>query len=123
MSTSAKSVFYFGIYLLLTGLTLLTVPNILLGMFGLAETAEVWIRVVGMLVLLLGGYYITAARHELRPFFQMSVYLRASVMLFFAAFVGMGMVGAPLLLFGVIDMAGALWTLQALRGEQVGLPV
>jgi len=120
MSKSATSVFYFGIYLLLTGLTLLTVPNMLLGMFGLAETSEVWIRVVGMLVLVLGGYYITAARHELRPFFQMSVHLRASVLLFFAVFVGSGMVGAPLLLFGVVDLAGALWTLQALKKERAG---
>ncbi|MCB0533776.1 MAG: hypothetical protein H6574_16280 [Lewinellaceae bacterium] len=118
MSKSATSVFYFGIYLLLTGLALLTAPNMLLGLFGLAETSEVWIRVVGMLVLLLSGYYIIAARHDLRPFFQMSVYLRASVILFFAIFVGMGMVGAPLLLFGLIDLAGALWTLQALKGER-----
>lgn len=118
MSKSAKSIFYFGIYLVLVGLTLLIIPNVLLGLFGLTETSEVWIRVVGMLAFILGVYYITAARHALRPFFQMSVYLRASVLLFFAVFVGLGMVGAPLLLFGLVDLGGALWTLQALKKER-----
>lgn len=118
MKESAKSVFYFGIYLLAVGCTLLVVPNLLLGAFGISPAEDVWVRVVGMLALILGGYYITAARNSLEAFFQMTVYLRSSVILFFGAFVALGMVEPPLLLFGLIDLLGAGWTELALRKEK-----
>ena len=70
MSKSARSVLVFGVYLVLLGLVLIAVPNVLLGAFGLALTTEVWVRVVGMLVLCLAFYYIQAATHELTSFFQ-----------------------------------------------------
>jgi len=86
MSKSAKSVFVFGLNLELLGMTLLLVPNVLLGVFHMPSTTEVWIRVVGMLILFLGIYYILAARSEMRDFFQWTVYLRPTVILFFTVF-------------------------------------
>ena len=41
---------------------MLVVPNVLLPLFGLPETTEVWVRVVGMPVLILDLYYCGAAR-------------------------------------------------------------
>jgi len=58
MSKSARSVFVFGLYLGVLGIALLVVPNALLGMFFLRGTTEVWVRVVGMLVLFLGFYCV-----------------------------------------------------------------
>lgn len=68
MSKSALSVFVFGLYIAVLGIVLLVAPNILLGMFGLPNTTEVWIRIVGMLVLFLGFYYTQAARKEMTDF-------------------------------------------------------
>jgi hypothetical protein len=45
MSKSARSVFLFGWHLGLLGLTLVIVPNSLIGVFQLPVTNEVWIRV------------------------------------------------------------------------------
>ena len=104
----------FGYYLLALAVVLLVAPNVLLQMFGLPPTSEVWIRVVGMLVAFLGLYYRVAAAAELRPIFQMSVLVRGSVPLFFLLFVLAGWVQWPLVLFGVIDALGAAWTWQAL---------
>ena len=104
----------FGSYLLALGVVLLVAPNVLLQLFGLPPTSEVWIRVVGMLVAFLGLYYRVAAAAELRPIFQMSVLVRGSVPLFFLLFVLAGWVQWPLVLFGVIDALGAAWTWQAL---------
>lgn len=115
MTPAARSVNLFGIYLLLLGVVLLTMPNLLLTMFGLAPTDEVWIRVVGMVVAFLGIYYRVAAAAELRPFFFATVLLRASVPVFFLIFVLAGWVGSALLLLGVVDLVGALWTWIALR--------
>jgi hypothetical protein len=118
MSNSAKSLFVFGIYMVVLGITLLAVPNFLLTLFGLPATNEVWIRVVGMLVCLLAVYYIQAARHELTAFFQWTVYTRASVIVFFIVFVVLGLVKPALILFGGADLLGAIWTALALRSSR-----
>lgn len=115
MSYPAKTVFAFGCYLLVLGAALILFPNAVLDLFRVAPTVEVWIRVTGMLVLILGAYDILAALAELREFFRWSVPLRASVILFFSVFVLLGYAPAVLLLFGLIDLACAAWTWVALR--------
>ena len=115
MRNPAKSVFVFGLYLVGLGAILLVVPNLLLSVFGFPLTSEVWIRVVGMLVLYLGIYYVVLARAETPLFFRLSVYLRASVIVFFSAFVLLGIASPPLILFAVVDLLGAIWTGLALR--------
>ena len=40
-----------AVYVLLTGLQLIFVPNMLLGMFGFESTAEIWIKVLGIILL------------------------------------------------------------------------
>jgi hypothetical protein len=117
MSKSALSVAVFAGYLLLLGLVLVLSPNTLLRVFRMAATGEVWIRVVGMLVLLLAYYYWNAARSELTGFFRWSVAARISVLLFFIAFVVAGLAPPTLILFGLVDLAGALWTALALRRD------
>ena len=118
MNKAAFSVFAFSIYLLVLGAVLVAVPNLLLSVFGIAQTNEVWIRVVGMLVLILAYYYSTAARNNLTSFIRATVYGRISVLLFFIAFVALGFAPATLILFGVIDAAAAVWTALALRADQ-----
>ena len=118
MSKPARTIFVFGIYLTVLGITLVTVPNLLLGLFGFAETREVWIRVVGMLVLILGAYDVQAARQEWDGFIRLSVPLRMSVPAFFGAFVLAGLAPPVLLLFAAVDFAAAGWTWLALREVQ-----
>ena len=115
MSNAAKSVFVFGIYELLLGSSLIITPNPLLTVFGFPSTAEIWIRVTGLLVCVFAFYDFQAARHELIDFFRWTVYARSSVILFFTAFVLSGLVNPMLILFGVVDLLGAIWTALALR--------
>jgi hypothetical protein len=118
MTPAARSVNVFGYYLLALSVALLVAPNVLLASFGLPPTSEVWIRVVGMLVAFLGLYYQVAAAAELTPIFRMSVLARLSVPLFFLVFVLAGWVAWPLVLFGIVDAAGAAWTWAALCGAR-----
>jgi hypothetical protein len=115
MSKAGMSVMVFGVYLVILGAVLVAVPNLLLGVFGLPATGEVWIRVAGMLVLCLAFYYTQAARHELRGFFGWTVYVRCFVFVCLAAYAVLGLARPTLALFGVIDLLGALWTAMALR--------
>ncbi|MBN1482926.1 hypothetical protein EH223_13410 [candidate division KSB1 bacterium] len=115
MSKAAKSLFFFGIYILLTGLGFLLAPNLVLGTLGFQTTAEPWIYVVGVVALVLGYYYIQSARHELTTFFRFTVQARGVVILFFVALVLLKIGPLPLLVFGIVDLLGAIWTAVALR--------
>ena len=115
MSAAARSVFVFGLYLMALGVVLLFAPNMLLGAFGMPSTTEVWIRVVGMLVLVIGFLDVVAGRTELVPLFRASVLARGLVPVVFGAFVIEGWAPVQLLLFGAVDLAGAVWTAVALR--------
>jgi hypothetical protein len=118
MSGAARSVFVFAVYLLGLGIWLLLAPNSMLRLFGMPEVQDVWIRVVGVLVIFLSGYYSAAARAELVAFFQWTVYARGSVIIFFGAFVLTGLAPATLLLFGVVDLFAAMWTQFSLRADR-----
>jgi hypothetical protein len=115
MSNAGRSLFIFGIYLAVLGFAMLIIPNLLLGIFGLPSTSEVWIRVAGVLVLVIAFYDIQAGRNSLTSFLKWSVIARTSIIFFFAALVLFGLVKPVLILFGALDLAGAVWTFFALR--------
>ncbi len=117
MSKAAFSVRAFGVYLLVLGVTLVTVPNLLLGVFGMPRTEEVWIRVVGVLVFNIGVYYWFAALGEATAVFRASVFTRVLVLVAFATLAALGLASPVLVLFGLADFAGAVWTMLALRRD------
>ena len=117
MSRAAKSLFVFGIYLFGLGLLLLLVPNLLLRAFEAPTTNEVWIRLNGMFVLCLSFFYVLAARGGLTSFIRWTVWARAAVIVYFAAFVLLLAAPKALLLFGLIDLLSAAWTWLALKAD------
>jgi len=121
MNSVEKSLFFFGIYMFILGVILLLIPNFFIGLFGVPETTDVWIRVLGMLVVLVGYYYVRAGRdgEGLVKFFRWTVHTRSSVIVFFIIFVLFDLVKPILILFGVIDLLGAIWTGLALRSAKV----
>jgi hypothetical protein len=118
MSYPARTIAVFAGYLVLLGLTLLVAPNLLLTTFRIPPTNEVWIRIVGVLVLILAFYYTQAARKEMTDFFRWTVPARSAVIVFFIVFVFLGWARPVLILFGAIDLAGAIWTILALRSSR-----
>ena len=117
MSRSATSILVFGIYLAALGFVLLLIPNLLLGLAGLPPATDPWIRMMGMLLLVLALYYLLAARAATRPFFQWTLYTRLGAPLVLVPLVLLGWLPFAALLFWLGDLAGALWTLWALRSE------
>lgn len=112
-----RSVVVFGVYLLALAVALLAVPNVLLAIFGIPATQEVWIRVLGMVVGFLGYYYVRHGDGAVRSFLEMTIHVRLSVPVFFVAFIMFA--GAPwqLMLFAVVDMLGAGWTWWYVHGS------
>jgi hypothetical protein len=118
MSRAAKSLFVFGIYLCGLGLILLLVPNLILQVFGLPTTGEVWIRINGMFALCLSFYYIQSARNDLTNFIRWTVWGRGAVIFYLAAFVLLVSAPKAILLFGLIDLLSAIWTWLALKKDE-----
>ncbi len=84
----------------------------------LPETNEVWIRVVGVLVFNIGILYVVMAQTNHQLFPTVTVYLRALILVWFIVFVLIEWAPAMLILFGVVDFAGALWTYLELKKQK-----
>ena len=117
MSRSAFTAKVFAVYLFVVGALLVVAPNFLLSLFLVASTTEVWIRVLGVVAFNLGVYAWIAARHEDRPFLEASVYTRLLVFASFAVFAATRLASPMIVLFGVVDLCGALWTHVALKTD------
>jgi hypothetical protein len=118
MSPAAKSVYYFGFYLIATGITLVFIPNFFLKTVQLPETKEVWIRVVGLLVFCIGYYYYRAGAENVHALFRHTILMRIVVCAAFVVFVILKLVAPVLIVFGVIDLIGAAWTWSVLRKQR-----
>jgi EamA domain-containing membrane protein RarD len=100
-------------YMAPMGLGFLFQPNLVLSTLGLEPTQEPWIRLVGLLALVLTYYYFNAVRTDSADFARASV----SGRLFFCA--GLAIVAAQfdmkiLFVFVVIEAALAIWTRMTL---------
>ncbi|MCK4747655.1 MAG: hypothetical protein KAT15_11485 [Bacteroidales bacterium] len=114
MNPTELSILVFGIYLIVVAVGFLFMPNAVLPMFKMPKTNEQWIRVLAVVIGVLAYYYIVAALNNLTPFFWATVYGRFGVLVAFVALVLAKKAKPTLIMFGVIDAAGAIWTLLTL---------
>lgn len=112
-----RTAFVWSLYLAVLGTMLNVAPALVLAPFAMAAPTEVWIRLVGMFVLFLAYLNWTASRTGNVAMMRWTVEVRLAVPVFFAIYVAMRWVEPALLLFGVIDVAAALWTRAALKAE------
>lgn len=116
MSPAARTVHLFGLYLVGVGLVVTLLPDVLFDLLGVPTTDEPWIRLVGVVVLALSVYYLVAARHELDAIIRATVPGRVLVGISIIVLVALwGYWTAAV--FGLVDIAAALWTRAALRGD------
>jgi uncharacterized membrane protein len=114
MSTAAKTIIVFGIYMAVTGLILVVSPNTLFNIIGLPPTDEPWVRILGMFMMIVAYYYYRTVQSENEAFFRATIHGRTTIGFFlvYLALTGAGMV---LILFAVGEWIGAALTWWALR--------
>jgi hypothetical protein len=78
-------------------------------------------QLVGILLIMMAFYYLMAARKEMTFFFQWTVYVRVALAGFIAMLVFYQAANPILLLFALIELAGAVWTQLALRSLRITL--
>jgi hypothetical protein len=115
MSKSAFSSKVFAIYLFIVGAVLVIAPNVLLSIFQMPPTSEVWIHVIGVLAFNVGIYAWVAA--EDKNFLKASVYTRFIFFVAVTTFAGIGLASPMIIFFGVADLLGGIWTHFALKAD------
>lgn len=115
MSRAAFTIRAFDIYLIALGIALVLAPNVLRGLFFMfmPETIEVWIRIVGPLILNIGIYVIYAATCEVTEVFRASVLTRTLVLVGFARCVLAGIEHPVLVAVSLVDSLGIICTWRA----------
>jgi hypothetical protein len=115
VSPAARSIQVFGWYFLGFGLGMAAIPNTLLPIFGFETTNEPWIRILGLVVIAIGYYYLQSARHEQRAFFQATVFGRTGTFLGLIALVVFGFAKPMVIALGAVEMIGTVWTWKTLQ--------
>jgi hypothetical protein len=89
------------------------------GVFGVfAESAEVWVHIVGLMAGTIGFYYLYAAWVRDLHFFRASMFGRFLFCAGMVSFYLLGKGGAALVGFGLVDLVSALWTAWTLRSAR-----
>lgn len=117
MTPSGKSLFYFGIYVASTGILLIMIPDIFTALTHLPPMPTGWSSVVGLLTLVIGTYDILCGKGDIKPLIKASIYVRLGFALGTILLVASGEMPITLILLGLIDALGALWTAMALKSE------
>ena len=117
MTKSGSTLFYFGIYVALTGFLILFVPDTLTSMMHLPAITNGWSGVIGLLALVIGAYDIFSGRNDIQPFIKASVYIRIGFTIGTILLVVFQQMPPALILLGGVDTLGALWTAMALKSE------
>ena len=97
-------------YVLLTGLQLIFVPNMLLSMFGFNATSEIWIKVLGIVVLSLSIIYYTVSKSGNDDVVRATMWSRLFVGIGFILLALTGQAKLSIILFAGIDIVTAVWT-------------
>jgi hypothetical protein len=99
-----------AIYVIITGLQLIFVPNMLLEMFGMAPTTEIWIKVLGIVILPLSAVYYAISKQGNAESLRATIISRGFVGVGFTLLALTGIAPMSLILFAGIDIGTAVWT-------------
>ena len=117
MTTAAKTIVAFGIYMSLNGTFLVVAPGLLLPLLGLSPNDAPLLRLLGMFTVIVSYYYYRTAMAESTAFFRATVHGRMAMALFMTA-LWLWYAAAPVLMvFAVIEITGAMATALALRSS------
>ena len=115
MNSAAKTIWVFGIYLIVEGLFLMFAPSWVLGEIGIPDSQSIWRVVLGFVVAVLGYYYIRNAKAGLTPFFRFTVQIRILQFVFFIYLYVFDRGSLSLVGFSFVEFVAGMWTWRALR--------
>ncbi len=120
MTRAAKSVFFFSFYMIIIGLFMIFFPIVTLRILNIGESASILVRFIGMVVIFMGYFYLRAGMNEgkFRPFYMLTLHTRFSAIVILILFVIFLKANPVIVVFGLIDFSGAIWTIVSMRGDK-----
>jgi hypothetical protein len=119
MTKTALSVYLFGLYAIFgIGLPFLLIPHFSLGMFGMSAGDDMWVRMLGLFVGIMGAYYVMAVKVGFEPFYDWTVPARYSTATFMTVMAILGAVAPTILIFASVDAIAATLTVLARRYDR-----
>lgn len=115
MKNVTNSLYAQILYMIGVGAGFLFIPNMVLPIFGLPPTEEVWIRILGALALVLSLYYYTCVQSQHVPFFKATVWGRYFFSTCLIALVLFKLAPPVICLFAATEGLLAVWTHLALK--------
>jgi hypothetical protein len=117
MSKPAKSIFYFGFYMILEVVLMGWSPPFLMKLAGIDPAAAVWLRMIAGIIAGLTIYYFRISLRQIKALYPIPVYERTTV--FVAALLLYLLSHAPfaVLAVGIVDLLGAIWTFWAIKSS------
>lgn len=118
-STRFLSLVVQGIYVFLTGLELIFVPNIVIGFFGFEPSSEIWIKVLGVVVFSFTILYYNVNKYGSDELVRTTIWLRFTISTGFILLSLSGQASINLILFAGIDVMTAVWTWFELKKQSL----
>ncbi|MEK6478807.1 hypothetical protein WJR50_14770 [Catalinimonas sp. 4WD22] len=109
-SHAALSSLCWGVYMILNGISMIIQPNSMLETMGFEPTVEIWIRMAGLLALVLGYYYVQMGRYHFLPFYTWKIIGHIAGIIIMTTFYLQGLAPGSILMLCLGDMLAALWT-------------
>ena len=118
MTRAALSVYMYGLYLAgSVAVPFLLFPHFTLDLFGLSAGDDMWIRFVGVMAGIMGGFYIAGVLTRTQQLYGWTVPARYATAAFMTVMVLMGKTGMALLIFAALDALTASITWVAIRAD------
>lgn len=110
-----KSLYVQMAFVVVSGIPAVLAPNLILTLCGFPPTTDIWIRVLGLLLLAIAPYYYNMARHGNVPVVRATVQGRIFFSIGLLAFVALDMASWPMAALAVSELALAGWTAWELK--------
>ncbi|MFK7982985.1 MAG: hypothetical protein AB8G86_23600 [Saprospiraceae bacterium] len=110
MDAAALSIYAFGIYEMIAGLGFLCFPNLILSFFKIEKTVEPWIRMVGILAILIGFYHFKIGQLAIIQLYWVTIYARIGFICSIIGLVSTKQAPSQLILFSIASILSTIWT-------------
>ncbi len=110
MDTTAFSIYAFGIYEIIAGIGFLSFPNLILSFLNMEKTIEPWIRVVGILGILIGYYHFKIGQLTISALYYSTIYVRIGFIFSLVLLALTKQAPKKIILFGVASILSTIWT-------------
>ena len=110
MDATAFSIYAFGIYEMMAGLGFLAIPNLILSFLSMEKTTAPWIRVVGILAIIIGYYHFMIGQLTIEVLYWPTIFVRITFIILLILLVLTKKAPKKIILFGVVSLLSTIWT-------------